>query len=33
MKQKIKWSKYVWVITVLVTIAFAAALIITRTSP
>lgn len=33
MKQRVKWSKYAWVITVLVTVALAAALIITRNTP
>lgn len=33
MKQRVKWSKYAWVITVLVTVALAAALIITINTP
>lgn len=33
MEEKVKWSKYAWVITVLVTVALAAALIITRNVP
>lgn len=33
MKQKVKWSKCAWLITVLVTVAIAAALIITRNTP
>lgn len=33
MKQKDKWSKCAWLITVLVTVAIAAALIITRNTP
>ena len=33
MKQKVKWSIYAWIITILVTVALAAALIITINTP